>query len=217
LGPDAGRLIDFNIRSPASETFNVYHYQSKEGIQRSGRKQLLPGETYRDTLILNKWYSFNTVGLYEIKPHILAAILSDSGKVKPAINQIIRLTQTPRDETRLKFRANELLLAASTGHSNERHYFAEILSYQQDTLSVPSLSKLLSGDNISQQFAIEGLMRIANLQAVKVLSKYLGVLDKNKLSYVIFALDSIARQTSDPEIINMAQSALKKHTDKQKK
>ena len=116
------------------------------------------------------WYSFDTPGLYTIKPTLTAKIKTRAGELTSIAHGLIQVTVVPRNEERLRRRAKELVVLAGILTMGNITSGAEILSYFKDAAAVPSLQGLLTGQHwLNQPYAIRGLERIADYQSVSIL------------------------------------------------
>lgn len=107
LGSDGVGSFEFSIHKQGSPSAKHYKYPSPWGTSRTGLRQLAPGEIYTDTLIVNKWFSADTPGLYKITPQIVAPLSTTLSNKNQLTKATIQLQITPRNAERLKRRADE--------------------------------------------------------------------------------------------------------------
>jgi len=172
LGQDRKGSLGFTVETPDGRVIHLPPLSS-EGLGRIGRVRLAPHSQSKQTYLLNEWYPFPAKGAYSIRPKVGAPVLSASGAVvQPEVSPaLIKLTVTPRDERKLSALCETLL--KKLREKSDREEIAELsltMSYVQDSLAVPYIKQGLSDGKLMWQYAIPGLARIANEEAIDLLA-----------------------------------------------
>jgi hypothetical protein len=175
---------------------------SEEGLGRIGRLSLKPKETYRQRLLLNEWYAFPQPGKYKIEGSLSSPIETESGKaVSPTQPKPLRLQIHERNPERLR-QVSETLMRKTleTWDVQEATEAAMALSQIRDPIVVPYLEKAVREGRSAWQYAIPGLARIANREAVEILISTLKGPDREAAALTELFLKSIESDIEDPEL-----------------
>jgi hypothetical protein len=128
------------------------------------------GERLRHQLLLDEWTSFTTPGEYQLDVRLLTPIELSSGAKLVAKPYHTRFKVLPRDELHLKAACERLVQQIeSTDDVSELHDAASALAYVGDPLVVPYLHWALQSGKYVEGQVIEGLARIGNEDAARIL------------------------------------------------
>lgn len=172
LGHDRKSALSFTVETPGGRAIRLPPLSS-EGLGRIGRVRLAPHSQYKQTYLLNEWYAFPAEGNYSIQPGIGAPVLSESGAVvQPDVSPMrMSLAVMPRDEQKLSAICAALLKNMRETTDREEIAGASLtMSYIQDPIAVPYIERGLNERKLMWQYAIPGLARIANEEAVDLLA-----------------------------------------------
>jgi hypothetical protein len=171
LGHDRKSALVVGIETPDGQAVEATP-PSAEGLGRIGRVRLEPHSQHKQIYVLNEWYSFRTVGAYSIRAKLGAPVLAESGGVVlsdvPAVK--LSLTVEPRDPKRLSEICQALL--SKLRETSDREQIADAslsMSYVEDPIAVPFIKQGLGDGKLMWQYAIPGLARIGNDEAVDLL------------------------------------------------
>jgi hypothetical protein len=213
--------IEFSIKVPGGQSFQRYKFTPPWGVSSIRKVKLAPGASYHDALIVDKWHAFNSPGLYEIKPHLIVPLntyerlirnTNGNSQLNFNANQVMQLTITPRDEKRLKQRADELLALTLSDKRFQLADAAERLSFLNDAVAIDAFECLLSKTSSwRQHYATNGLARIADLQSTRVLIKYQAKSASKGDYFITHALRRISEKSGDAQIAAMAKAAAEKY------
>jgi hypothetical protein len=220
LGTDGVEAIQLSIRQTHDEAFKAYQIFVPDGTSRISLPVIQPGGFYRDIIIANKWYSFDTAGHYQIKPQVIGISYYPAKQLQHVVNQVMNLIITPRDPERLKQRANELLASELNNSLVTFTQAADMLSYFNDPVALPAFEQILARrysmgrQGIAKKNIIKGLSRRTDLPAVELLIKYLGKLDRMSNYHIKSALwDIVKNPATDKKIVTLAKSARTKYSN----
>jgi hypothetical protein len=160
-----------------------------------GRVMLRPGESHRQTLLLNEWFDFDEAGGQKIR------IEWPAEKVATELPVVLG----PRDPERLGRIAGELLQAIRDG---EIHEAARKLSVLKDEAAVPTLSQLANEQLLPYDSGIRGLESIESPESVAALRK---ILESDRRDAAVAARSALARmgsETKNPELKQLIDAAL---------
>lgn len=192
LGP--GRKQNFQLTIIDPDGVTVRPLQARTGgFTASGQIAIPPGKVYKQTLLLNEWYSFTKVGNYVVQASQLSPIENASGNPvqglsseKPLYFQI-----QPRDADRLKEVCQQLMSQALSSSFWTALEAAITLGYINDPIAVPYLDRVLSGGGDVKLAAIPGLVRIGSAEAVQTLRAHLKSDDPELKRRIKIALEQI--------------------------
>jgi hypothetical protein len=169
LGLNKKANLELTIWEPAGGV--ITRTLSSEGFGRSGEVSLPPSGTYVERLLLNEWYEFRLTGTYRIKLTLLGGSSGASGTARadrPVTEFSVQIG--PRDPAQLERVSHELADKAMGGATLEESMeAANALSYIRDPLAVDSLARVLRQGSLVEHYAVDGLGRIGNPQAIAAL------------------------------------------------
>jgi len=170
LGIKRKANFQFIIETPGGVTVRPPRLISS-GIGPLSRIPVGSGQTYQQRLLLNEWFQFDLPGDYSVKATLLATVRSVEGAtLKKEWSGQIPLWVQPRNEDRLRSICQDLVEAAVNPHDSRiARDAAFALSYIVDPVAVPYLEQVLKESYFGKELAIQGLGRISNAEAVRVL------------------------------------------------
>lgn len=227
-------FVDFSVRNTHSETihFDLGHNRtsrfvftitepggvvvyapklSEEGLGLIGEVSLSPGEECTQRLVVNQWYPFPEPGDYVIGVKLASPIVSESGAViEPEPSGSLSLHVDPRNPARLHQVSDSLYRRATESSDVEQRIEAAIaLSYVRDPIAVSYLERGLSNGRLAWQYAIPGLARIANIEAIDALITLLQRNDPESGSALArFVLSALKEKVQDPILKETIEAAL---------
>jgi hypothetical protein len=227
-------FVDFSVRNTHSETiyFDLGHNRkshfvftiaepggavvraprlSEEGLGLIGEVSLSPGEKYTQRLVVNEWYPFSEPGDYVIDVKLVSPVVSESGAViEPGPSGSLSLHVDPRNPTRLRQVSDSLYRQATESSDGEQRLEAAIaLSYMRDPIVVSYLERGLSDERLAWQYAIPGLARIANIEAIYALITLVQRNDPESGSALArFVLSYLKEKVQDPILKETIEAAL---------
>jgi hypothetical protein len=144
--------------------------QRTEGLTQQENVVIGAGEDYKQQLILNRWFDIDAPGSYELKARLNTPIDAGPNKVTPPLGETISFEIESRDVNRLKAVCERLAAEAENARGVEAAQFPTlVLSYINDPVAVPYLSKILSEHTLEYDVAILGLERVGSDAAVETL------------------------------------------------
>jgi hypothetical protein len=182
------------------------------GLARIGKIKILPGDVYKQKLLINEWVDFPQPGLYTIGVEMIAPISTENGKVilnfvRNDFNILILPRSTQALENVCNNLLNQLLIAKSSDQAIE---MATILSFIKDPVAIPYLDRMLkSGKKIAEIMAINGLERIRNPDAIEMLINLIASPDNLVSTKAKSSLGIIAYDTKDQATRERINSVLK--------
>jgi hypothetical protein len=184
------------------------------GAAFSGRVTLDPGQEYSHRTLLNRWFDFAEPGHYKVHIEVAGGRVSETADETPLppSQADIEVTVLPRDPTQLQESCAALLreaLESSAGSSERSDAAVTALTYIVDPVAVPYLEQLLRSGKKLGPFAIQGLGRIANDQAVGLLIAALNDPDDDTRMSARSQLVRMAEATADPELRGRIRLALR--------
>lgn len=209
LGQDRKGGYLFEVIPPGGTRVELPRF-SREGISQIGIVTVQAHSQFSQELILNEWYAFPKLGIYEFHARLVNPIMLGTGAssfVEPGFRSTILIE--PRSPQRLEATAKKLSQRIEDSSSYEdAAAAASMLSYIVDPVAVPYLKKTLHAGKLVEPIAIAGLERIANREAVEALISGL----KNRTGDVQIltraALQRIQQQTPDAVLRQMINHAL---------
>jgi len=195
LGLNKNANFEVAVTNPSNVT--VTQRLSSGGFGESGEVSLGAGEVFSRSLLLNQWNDFAAPGDYKVTITLLGTIASESGEVlayRPSQEFYFHID--PSDPARLAQICSDLADAAIAAPTiAERMDAARTLSYVNDPLAVPALSRVLNQGTFVEQYAVEGLGRIASPEAISALWGAAGHPDPDVRSLSWFTLNQIDMQS----------------------
>jgi hypothetical protein len=227
LGDNRVGNIVLAIRSPNSKIFQRFETDgrsevnsvSRDGHQYTaidystgiGTVRLAAGAVFYKTFIANIWREFSEIGMYGIAPQFAGVIVTRSGELKFDVTRNLQVTVTSRSQERLERRARELLNLAVGPDRSDDTPASKVLSYITDSVTIPSLQQLLHTEGWrNQYYAVKGLERIANQQAVSILIELYKAADLYERRSLHWALLKISKSNLDMKVAKMAADAVVK-------
>jgi hypothetical protein len=168
LGGNHKEDLTVSITRPDGKKVMGQLRQPFGNFSKIGRIDLAPQKIYSETLVLNEWESFDSVGTYVVE----IAVPSPSESVNRAESELsgfglIRVT--PLDPIRLKSACEGLEAKALDGKPEQQMEAGIALSFAAEDVCVPSLAKLLSTKSSGKEGAILGLARLRTAPAIAAL------------------------------------------------
>jgi hypothetical protein len=190
------RRSNFEVAITQPNGVTVIRRLSSEGFGSSGAMSVAAGESFHTRLLLNRWSDFASPGDYAVKITLLCSVISEDGAIVAlAPSQELHLRVEQPDAATLRAIAAELAHTALTAPNiAERMEAAQTLSYINDPVAVPELARVLEQGTFMEQYAIEGLGRIATPQAVAILWNAMSHADPEVRSFARFTLSQVGAQ-----------------------
>ena len=181
----------------------------------SGKTEVAPGTDYSQSILMNQWFRFETVGTYLLTAQLTAGVETPDGASPPAQSRSIRLEVRPRDSVRLENLCAALARQVLDNLSVEEWKFpTRMLSSIDDPIAVPYLGQALLTNKGTEKFVIPALERIGGDNAVQVLA---SALDDKSGDIAELARQSLTRmqgQIGDPGLKERVRRALaQRHED----
>lgn len=207
LGHNFKENFVITVKSPKGRIINATQVSNRSpdgGAGLIGILSVRPGETYKQSLLLNEWSDFNMPGRYEVEVKLV-----NPGQEVSVIGNKMTFEIGPGDANKLTQVCDSLLENVVGATSYQRAADAtRALSYVQDPVAVPYLERALRSGHLVEQIAIEGLERIGNTKAVQTLISALGIHTRDTDILARSALGRIERKTQDPRLKQMIKRAL---------
>jgi hypothetical protein len=173
----------------------------REGMFIYGEVTLEPGESFVLRLALDQWFDFSELGDYVIEGKLGNPIETlDGSTIEEPRRFRSGLRVLPRDARRLTSACSNLLSNAMNLPWQEAADFAEALSRVNDPVAVPYLEQLLESGDRLERYAIAGLERVGNLEAVRVLVNATETLGTEEAPRARGALLRIHDTTTDSRV-----------------
>lgn len=210
LGNDRKGDFQFNVTRPDGKAISLPPRRNG-GFRRVGLVAIEPSQEYRQKLLLNEWIDFSLVGRYDIEVRLFHPGLLQQETVPDDLFTFrITLTVRPRDPAHLEavcaYLAGQVESAPSYESATES---AVALSYVRDPVAVPYLQMVLHARPLVDGFAIDGLERIANEAAVRVLISALATSETPETARLArAALQRIVEKTADQGTRRFIEDAL---------
>lgn len=206
FGRDRKEGVVIEILSPSGKR-EYPSWPRRSGFSRTGEFDVGIGETYTQRLILNEIYDFEASGLYDINVRASERLQRSVHLSETSFHAEVEMEQ--RDQSILEKRCAGILAEVEDSTSYERAAESALaLSFVNDPIAVPYLQKLLAANKLVEPIAINGLERIATLDAVKALSGELESSDKNGSGLARAALLRIGSSSSDALVKDEIRRAL---------
>ncbi len=210
LGHNRKSNFEFTITEPDGSIVSG-HRPSEEGLGRLGDISLKPDERYSQRLLVNEWYQFIERGDYKIMIKLTKPLITRSGAlIEPEPSGFLPLCILPRDQKRLNQVCKNLLqIAIESPDIEEAVEAALALSYVNDPITVPYMAKGLKERGLIWQYAIPGLARIANQEAIEILISIMKSQDPEMgASLARFLLQDIGERIDNLELKQKIELAL---------
>ena len=210
LGHNRKSNFEFTIIDPAGSIISGQR-PSEEGFGRVGDISLEPSEEYSQRLLVNEWYQFIEPGNYKIEIRLSKPLITMSGDlVKPELSGSLSLCIHPRDPKRLDQVCQDLYrIAIKFSNVEEATEAAFALSYISDPVAVPYLEKGMKETRLMWPYAIPGLARIADAEAIETLVSTMKSEDlESGASLARFFLNKLKEKIDNLELKEKIERAL---------
>jgi hypothetical protein len=182
----------------------------REGISTPGEVSVKSDETFTQDLLINEWYDFPLPGKYEIWCRLSKSISlgnSTHYEMDPGFRALVEIE--PKDELALAKTCDTLSnqIEASSQYQQAAD-LTRALSYVEDPIAVPYLRRALFSGKLVEPLAIEGLQKIANDAAVRVLIEALKTEGVDTAVLARSSLMWIKNKTTDQNLRQKIDSAL---------
>lgn len=170
LGNNRKGNFEFTITEPDGSIVSG-HRPKEEDFGRLGEVSLEPNQKYSQRLLVNEWYQFIEPGNYIIEIKLTKPVITMSrALVEPKSSGSLILHILPRVQKRLNQVCQNFLHTAIESPDIEGAVEAALaLSYVNDPIAVPYLARGIEERKLIWQYAIPGLARIANGEAIEIL------------------------------------------------
>jgi hypothetical protein len=152
------------LTTPNGQVLHKDPLEGKIDIVTAGNGKIVvaPGGDYKEPLVMNRWFPFESQGKYSLTAKLTSDIETPDGSFQ-AETQTAHLLITARDPTRLSKICTDLEQQEEMASTAEAAQFPALaLSYVNDPIAVPYLARLLSAHTMAFDKAIPGLERIGN-------------------------------------------------------
>lgn len=202
LGHNKKSNFKFSLEDKSGVPIKEIKELSTEGIGLIGKIKVPSGGMYNQVILFDEWYKFEKPGKYIIKSELTNFFDKDYSSYKLTYNKLLNVNVKPRDEKELNKICKSLADTAINGETKSiRDNAAFTLSYINDIIAVPYLKDIINKSvMVSRLYAVYGLSRIANREAVDLL--LLALKDKDSDVKIIAKreLKRIYRTTNNAEI-----------------
>lgn len=200
LGGDANENIRISVIRPEGQRIDRSPADRRNRVTFFGGIHLDPGQTYSETLVLNRWFDFGETGDYVINIGL---------KSEQAPATLLHLEVRARDAAETAALCSGLVSRIQANASAQDSIAAiQALRYVRDPVAVSSWEILLHRRDLIMT-AISGLTAIGDLDAAKVLISRLDASDESTRLSIRSALQTIATNTSDEGIKREITNALR--------
>lgn len=209
LGKNYNENFIVSYTGPASEIAQTVRLP-KGGFGVGGMISLAPDETYEQDMLLNQWVNFTQVGKYQIEIRLLLPPTTSQDtaafEVRPFRATIEIL---PPDPKHLEEVCNALSQKVEGAASYQRAADAALaLSFVKDPIAVPYLQRVLYAKQLVDSIAIDGLERVGNEDATRVLVDALNRTPPDVAQVVRAALERMEKRSADPQLKKFIQKSL---------
>jgi hypothetical protein len=209
LGSDRKGNLAFTITDPGGRRVPLPR-KIQEGMSRIGRMTLRPGETYKQKILLDEWYSFEAPGTYSIEVTLASPAQTTIGKIITVLpSKPVSIRIVPRDPARLKDVCEKLAKTAIEATDVQTAMeAAAALSYVRDPIAVPFLESVLKEAKLVRAYALTGLARIANGEAVRALIAATREEDPELRAQAMYALSQAKARVQDEALKRQIEQVL---------
>jgi hypothetical protein len=210
LGPDRKEGFRFTVTQPDSISTRLPPL-IREGLARIGKVAVEPGQSYTQRLLVNEWFGFSMPGKYVVEVQLANPVRTQKGiTITEGTKFRTALEITPRDAEKLRSVCESLFRQIIASKSYEQAAEAALtLSYVKDPVAVPYLKQALASNKMVEIYAIAGLGRIGNEEAVRVLISALQIRKADTAVLARSALSRIEAVTTDPSLKEQIKRAIK--------
>ena len=180
-------------------------------LTRIGRITIPAGSSYSEKFLLNEWLPLNAPGRFKLLASFGGEIRAAGGVVDAQRTEQMDITIEARNEQRLRESFQNLLSEAlQAPTAEERLQAASALQHAADVEAVPFLTQLLQGGGTNAHLGVEPLARIGTAAAAQGLIRALDSPDAEVAALARGRLQSLLRQTGNPEVSSLIQKALRR-------
>ena len=165
LGQNLKGTFALSVSDPDGTITSEVSLPPVTGLHRTGEITVMPGDTYRQELLLNEWVDFPVVGVYVVEIAMKNPIWTGNERilVESFRTQIDIL---PRNEARLRETCDRLAAEIENSNSVEIAVSAaEALASVRDSVALPYLKRALDSGKYVERQIIGGLERIGSRRA----------------------------------------------------
>jgi hypothetical protein len=162
------------LNRPDGQTVTVVPQpEGTGGISQGGRVSVQSTHQYSQSLLLNKWFSFDQVGEYTLVIDFTGTARSTDGMMLNVdADRVLTFRVLPRNEEVLRRTADHLLEQVISGPSyTVAAEAATALAYMGDPILADYMGKAISGNPQVESIAIKGLERLGTDAAAEVLEQ----------------------------------------------
>jgi hypothetical protein len=192
VGSLTRQFYDLTLTTPRGQVLRKDPFNGQVDIVTLGDGKIIvaPGADYKEPLVMNQWFPFESQGTYSLTSKLTSDIETADASFQ-AESQTAQLLINARDPTRLnKICADLEQQAEMTSTAEAAQFPALALSYANDPIAVSYLARLLSAHTLAYEKAVKGLERIGTDEAVEVL---LSALNENWGDIAELATTSLGR------------------------
>jgi hypothetical protein len=214
LGPD--RKENFRLTLTRPDRTTRANQLQIDGVARGGEITILPGQSYRQKLLVNEWFDISQQGTYTVFVEMITPIRSKKGQViTNGANGRFTIQVLSRDPDKLREVCdaffNQIMTSDTSDTYEQVNESAVALSFIKDPVAIPYLERMLKTDRMVELIAIQGLARINDREAVEVLINALILQKPDITASARYTLSQIEVETKDPSLKQQIRSALKKN------
>jgi len=210
LGEDRKGGFQFGLTTPDGRKISLA-LPMREGPSRVGSFDIRTGESYSEKLVINEWYNIKAPGRYELEGHLIQPIVgvhSALSKKDGGFRAVLEIT--PRDELALTKACDTLSNQIDASNSYQDAADAAFaLTYAEDPACVPFLRRALFSQKLVEPLAINGLEKIANEAAIRVLIEALRMKTADYAALARASLVRIQSETAGTALKEEINQALK--------
>lgn len=216
VGSLTRQFYDLTLTTPRGQVLHKDPFDGQIDIVTIGNGKIIvaPGADYREPLVMNRWFPFESQGMYSLAGRLTSDIETANGSFQ-AESQTTQLLITARDPARLNKTCADLEQQAEMATTAEAAQFPALaLSYVNDPIAVPYLARLLSAHTLAYAKAVPGLERIGNDDAVEIL---LLALNENWGDTAELATMSLARmqdRIANPRLKETVKKAVERSSER---
>jgi hypothetical protein len=219
LGSDRQQNFVLAMQQPDGDRVAIPPPPMREGIHSRGMISIRPGERVMQPILVNERTNLDSPGTYELRAELSTPIEAANGTRTRAIPWRGIVNVLPYDAGKLKEVCEKLASEIEASASvREAVWAATALGHVADPVAVPYLDRALQSGKYIETPAIEGLVRIGNVDAVNVLRKIVaenpGWPPDTSSSVgtrsikAVQGLQAIATKSADPAARREAEAAL---------
>ena len=197
LGKNRKGCFLFDVVGPDGTQHNNLRLQDW-GAGSAGVTSVAPGETYRQQVLLNEWFTFTEAGDYNVLGRV------DGGSPSSLLIRI-----EPRDEKTLHLVCRDLVQRILQAEGYRQDEVTRGLSYVEDPVAIPYIASILHASIPSQYLLVRTLQRIGTPDAVEVLISALKSRDEDVRKLARNTLSRMAEQTTHEAARDRIRSALR--------